>query len=143
MTISAGMVLGIVALVAVAGLSVWIGVVSRRSSPAIASTERRLPSESLDVLEQLVQLGGLKSDKPALEPVFQLLIDAYKAQVTEIRQQNDHKYLRYTRFAVALGVSIPILTVALYMVVTPEAGSEEKKWAFGTIGCLLGFWLKP
>ncbi len=41
----------------------------------------------------------------------------------------------------ALGVTLPILGCALYVIVSPTYGDAEKQWAYGTVGTLLGFWL--
>lgn len=41
-------------------------------------------------------------------------------------------------------ISVVVLFAALYIVVfQPDADESQKNWAFGTIGTLLGFWLKP
>jgi hypothetical protein len=39
-------------------------------------------------------------------------------------------------------LSVSLLCVALYAIVTPSAPVEAQKWATGIIGTLLGFWLR-
>lgn len=39
-------------------------------------------------------------------------------------------------------VSGIVLFAALYLILSGAADSESQKWAFGTIGLILGFWLK-
>jgi hypothetical protein len=41
----------------------------------------------------------------------------------------------------AVAVTIPVLGCALYVIVAPVYGEAEKKWAYGAVGTLLGFWL--
>jgi hypothetical protein len=41
----------------------------------------------------------------------------------------------------AVAVTIPVLGCALYVIVAPIYGEADKKWAYGAVGTLLGFWL--
>jgi uncharacterized iron-regulated membrane protein len=41
----------------------------------------------------------------------------------------------------AVAVTIPVLVCALYVIVAPVYGEADKKWAYGAVGTLLGFWL--
>jgi hypothetical protein len=41
----------------------------------------------------------------------------------------------------AVAVTIPVLGCALYVIVAPVYGEADKKWAYGAVGTLLGFWL--
>jgi hypothetical protein len=38
-------------------------------------------------------------------------------------------------------VTIPVLICSLYVIVSRRYKDEDKKWAYGAIGTLLGFWL--
>lgn len=38
-------------------------------------------------------------------------------------------------------VSVCALGGSLYLILSKSYGSEEEKWAFGTIGTILGYWL--
>ena len=40
-------------------------------------------------------------------------------------------------------ISLVLLAAALYIILAPGYGDEHQKWAFGTVGTLIGFWLKP
>lgn len=47
------------------------------------------------------------------------------------------------RLYVAIAVSGVVLAVALYVILAPSLyQSEHSKWAFGTVGLVLGYWLK-
>ena len=40
-------------------------------------------------------------------------------------------------------VSAAVLAAALYVILTPEKfGDDQAKWAFGSLGTILGFWLR-
>ena len=41
----------------------------------------------------------------------------------------------------AVVVTIPVLGCALYVIVAPVYQETDKKWAYGAVGTLLGFWL--
>lgn len=46
--------------------------------------------------------------------------------------------------AMQVFISIVVLFAALYVVIfQPDADESQKNWAFGALGTLLGFWLKP
>jgi hypothetical protein len=45
------------------------------------------------------------------------------------------------KFWWALGVTLPTLGCALYVIASPTYGDAEKQWAYGAVGTLLGFWL--
>ncbi|MDX1624035.1 MAG: hypothetical protein R3199_08635 [Gemmatimonadota bacterium] len=38
-------------------------------------------------------------------------------------------------------VSIAFAVIAFYIILSPEFGEAEKKWAFGAAGTVLGYWL--
>ena len=40
-------------------------------------------------------------------------------------------------------VSIAVLASSLYIVLSGRYDGDSQKWAFGVIGTLLGFWLRP
>lgn len=40
-------------------------------------------------------------------------------------------------------ISLLILAGALFVVLSQQYAADEQKWAFGSIGTILGFWLKP
>ncbi len=42
----------------------------------------------------------------------------------------------------AIGVSLSVLSVALYIVLDKSAGHDSKKWAYGIIGLIVGYWLR-
>lgn len=41
----------------------------------------------------------------------------------------------------AVAVTVPVLGCALYVIVAPVYREADKKWAYGAVGTLLGFWL--
>jgi len=40
-------------------------------------------------------------------------------------------------------VSITVLFSGLYIILSNQYENSEQKWAFGAIGSILGFWLRP
>jgi hypothetical protein len=38
-------------------------------------------------------------------------------------------------------VTLPVLLCALYVIIAPTYGDSDKKWAYGAVETLLGFWL--
>lgn len=40
-------------------------------------------------------------------------------------------------------VSILVLGSSLYVILSMQYDSESQRWAFGVIGTILGFWLRP
>jgi len=40
-------------------------------------------------------------------------------------------------------VSVLVLCSSLYVILSRQYDSENQKWAFGVIGTILGFWLRP
>jgi len=39
-------------------------------------------------------------------------------------------------------VTVAVLATALYVVLSSKYPDDYKKWAFGTIGTVLGYWLR-
>lgn len=46
------------------------------------------------------------------------------------------------RFVVQCIVSLASLALAVYLIISSKDGSKSREWAFGTIGMMLGFWMK-
>ena len=40
-------------------------------------------------------------------------------------------------------VSVAVLTASLYVILSGRYDEGTQKWAFGTVGAIVGFWLKP
>jgi hypothetical protein len=53
-------------------------------------------------------------------------------------EQWDTKFLKFIGGAV---VTLPVLLCALYVIIAPSYRDADKKWAYGAVGTLLGFWL--
>ena len=47
-----------------------------------------------------------------------------------------------TRMIVQIIISVLLAVVSLFVVRSDRYGSKQRHWAYGTIGVLLGFWLK-
>jgi hypothetical protein len=58
-------------------------------------------------------------------------------RVKEEEQANTKLY----KFIGGAAVTLPVLGCALYVIVSPTYGDADKKWAYGAVGTLLGFWL--
>jgi hypothetical protein len=39
-------------------------------------------------------------------------------------------------------ISVVLLVASLFVVLSPKHGPQDKHWAYGTIGVLVGFWLR-
>jgi hypothetical protein len=46
------------------------------------------------------------------------------------------------QFLVQLGLTAALALASLFVILSKRYSPSEKHWAFGTIGTLLGFWLK-
>lgn len=44
---------------------------------------------------------------------------------------------------VAISISVIVLLVALYVILSESQSNESQKWAFGAVGTIIGYWLKP
>ncbi|GAA5442654.1 hypothetical protein Misp06_00828 [Microbulbifer sp. NBRC 101763] len=40
-------------------------------------------------------------------------------------------------------ISLIVLVCALYIIISGSYGEGEQKWAYGVIGTIIGYWLKP
>ena len=40
-------------------------------------------------------------------------------------------------------VSLAVLGAALFIILTHGFGPDSKRWAYGTVGMVVGYWLKP
>ncbi len=47
-----------------------------------------------------------------------------------------------TRIVMAIVVSLTVLGVSLYVILNPSYSEAHWDWAFGTVGLVLGYWLK-
>lgn len=47
------------------------------------------------------------------------------------------------RFIMACLVSLAVLGSALYIILSRAFPESAEKWAFGAVGTVLGFWLRP
>ena len=47
------------------------------------------------------------------------------------------------RTAMMVFISILVLCSSLYIILSGQDDSENQKWAFGVIGSIMGFWLRP
>ena len=45
------------------------------------------------------------------------------------------------RTTMSVLISIVVLGCALYMILSKRYGGEAEKWAFGSVGTIIGFWL--
>jgi hypothetical protein len=48
-----------------------------------------------------------------------------------------------TRIVMQVGVSALILICALYIVLSQTYATQDKHWAYGVLGTILGYWFKP
>jgi hypothetical protein len=51
--------------------------------------------------------------------------------------------LTWSRVLMSVVVSVAVLASGLYIILSQAYGGAAEKWAFGTVGTVVGFWLKP
>jgi hypothetical protein len=49
---------------------------------------------------------------------------------------------KFVRLVMAVVVSIVVLASALYVILSGTYDISSEKWAFGTVGMIIGFWLR-
>ena len=63
-----------------------------------------------------------------------------------IHAYSHNDYLKYKsiapQFIMQVIVSLLVLTAALYIILSMKYGESEQKWATGSAGLIVGFWLK-
>lgn len=120
-------------------LSFWPWVVIALGLAALIVLAVR--SARLRTLLLVVKFGG---DLSVPLHALNLNVDSSKlnapqraALVADIarRQEVLHTYVR-------IGISLLIILSALFVVLSQSYGDAEQKWAFGSIGTVLGYWLK-
>ncbi len=45
--------------------------------------------------------------------------------------------------AMKISISVVLLGASVYVILSTKYGPKDKHWAYGTVGTLLGFWLRP
>lgn len=45
--------------------------------------------------------------------------------------------------AMAAIISLMLIGAALYVILSQQYADDVQKWAFGVIGVVIGYWLKP
>jgi hypothetical protein len=45
--------------------------------------------------------------------------------------------------AMEILISVVVLVAALYVILSKRYTPTDKHWAYGTVGLIVGFWLKP
>jgi hypothetical protein len=67
------------------------------------------------------------------------------AEARSAARKNDpcHRiFVHRTREWVQIIISVVLLIASLFVVLSPKYGPKDKHWAYGTIGTLVGFWLR-
>lgn len=67
--------------------------------------------------------------EPKSEKVFSTIRE-------EIEQQGSY------RIIVKTSISIVVLAVGLFIILSQKFGEDEKKWAYGSIGTVIGYWFR-
>jgi hypothetical protein len=79
--------------------------------------------------------GQVKTQK---EQADVRLISANEAERAQERAQT----LEYVKKGVQIGLTVVLLGGALFTILSKRYTPTDKHWAYGTLGTLLGFWLK-
>jgi len=82
------------------------------------------------------------------EAHFQRIEEAARAaeraggEVTDIREElKDIFGSIELKTLIQLFLTVALVGAALYVILSKDFASDEKRWAFGTIGTLIGYWL--
>lgn len=67
--------------------------------------------------------------------------DPGPSPIPEIVQHT--KFWDKHRITMPVFISVAVLLSGLYMILSGEYPEPDKKWAFGMIGTIVGYWLKP
>ena len=54
-----------------------------------------------------------------------------------------HSEAGYGKFAVQVIISLAVLGVAIFIILSTGYDSETDKWAYGIVGTIMGYWLAP
>jgi hypothetical protein len=104
-----------------------------------------------EVPETRIEQRDIQVTVPAEDPKVKEQLDSKlkelealsAAAVTTQRKQVDLKELVETsRGLVAPIVSLLVSAASLFIILSKKYKAESEKWAFGSLGTILGFWLK-
>jgi hypothetical protein len=104
-----------------------------------------------DVPESRIEQRAIQTTVPAEDPLVKEQLDAKLKEleklsaeaVTTQRKQVDLKDLVETlRRLVSPIISLLVTVAALFIILSKKYAAESEKWAFGSLGTILGFWLK-
>jgi ABC-type sulfate transport system permease subunit len=54
-----------------------------------------------------------------------------------------NKLLELQDVSMKQAISLALLAASIYIILSSRFGPKDKHWAYGTVGTLLGYWLKP
>lgn len=54
----------------------------------------------------------------------------------------NHFRIEYTKLVIQAVISVILVSASLYIILSSSLAQSEKHWASGTVGMILGFWLR-
>jgi hypothetical protein len=81
--------------------------------------------------------------KAQLDKAYAQLQSLSAAAVKSDRKVADLRpYVELARTLMAPGISVLVLVASLHVILSRKYAADSEKWAFGSVGTVLGFWLK-
>jgi cell division protein FtsL len=63
-------------------------------------------------------------------------------QITPLPKIRQAQLLAYVRLGMQVLISLVVLAGALYIILSMKYDAKDKHWAYGSIGTIIGYWLK-
>jgi len=83
-------------------------------------------------------------DTETLSQAVRSVRDKEELELSKLKQRlPKSKATLSLRDVMMVVVSLAVLGTALYLIVSDRADSGSQKWAFGAVGSIIGFWLRP
>jgi|HubBroStandDraft_6_1064221.scaffolds.fasta_scaffold330555_2 hypothetical protein len=74
--------------------------------------------------------------------VFVLAIVVVKSSLFAYRAPKVEGVERFTKVAMQILLSLSLVGASLFIVLSAKYTLQDRHWAFGTLGTVLGFWLR-
>jgi len=93
--------------------------------------------------KKLLEIINPEENQECVDPRMNLTMGIMPetVKVEDLNEQYEQS-IKKIRLFVAITISILVLLAGLYIVLSSEQPEESKKWAFGSIGTIMGYWLK-
>lgn len=93
--------------------------------------------EEINTEKEEYSVDSEQSSQYEKKSAQQLRTDEVISTIKEEGAQQDNY-----RIIMKLSISVVIMAVGLFIILSNNFGEDEKKWAFGSIGTIVGYWFK-